>query len=143
MTSHGFFKLNYIHTDAGGWFYSANDELLHCFVNSGLKIFLSTLLANARGNVFKNLELFTPAKIDLGFGFDHFTLAEVTFRNHEITWPSLFANRPPTLPDQAHTQLQPESLPLPIGQKEYVKACRRYGQGLNNWLPWDRKDSLR
>ena len=96
--------MNYIDTETGRWFDSPRNELFHRLVNSGVKVFLATLLANARGDVFENFELLTPAKIHLGLGFDYLTLAEVTFRHHGITRPSLFANRSPTLPDQAHTQ---------------------------------------
>src|SRR3989338_8458875 len=99
--SYRLFKSDYVHCEARGWLRSGRRKLLHCLVNSGPKIFLPTLLTNTRRNIFNNLELSSPAKINLNLFLNHPAFTKVTFRQHGVPPSFPFSDRPPALPGLA------------------------------------------
>jgi len=70
-----------------------------------VKIFFTALLAHLRGNLFNDLELVAPAKIDADFSSYHFALAEIAWRGSGIIISCAFSNHVPTPSDRVHKQL--------------------------------------
>ena len=82
-------------------FCARDRKFLQRLVNGGVKVFFTALLADDRGNLFDDLELVSPVKIDADFSLCDFSLTKVAFRHAGIIFSCAFSNHLPTLLDHS------------------------------------------